>query len=268
MRGHCSEEAGAFLTEKRSGGRMVPLSAWHVRCKESASADAVVRAYGGVRLGSDASGWIECRLEAQAVGVLFSSSEQISALLVAKEGMRRTHVCDGAVFQAPPSEVGAPCGCAADPFERRKAARAGTGPQPDIRLRFHLVDLPQMGMFTLQSASWSLFDSLRGVLVGEAQSADGLELDLLLAQRTVVTRSGLVVGLVMPEARSRRRGARQSDGPRPKRRTALWEGGLPGGCEIPARRSSVIHVQAGLGYGTGRQNQGRGPRLPWRHSRR
>ncbi len=69
------------------------------------------------------------------------------------------HICDGYRFLDPMPESGDLCGCPSTLKERKAEALAGRGPVPMTQIRFRLGDLPDIGMFTLDSSSWALAES-------------------------------------------------------------------------------------------------------------
>ena len=65
------------------------------------------------------------------------------------------------------------CVCPSDVRDHKEAARAGTACQPSVRATFRLVDLPDLGLWRFNSASWQLAGAVNAA--EEALAAAGGE---------------------------------------------------------------------------------------------
>ncbi|WP_152648377.1 recombination directionality factor [Streptacidiphilus anmyonensis] len=193
---------GFLMAEESRNGRTVALPAWKMTTGDRAVADGVLRAYGGVRRTRGDGRGYDCMLRCDSIAIRVNPRVDITNHLVLRKGEDLVRVCDGSVLLHLASSSGALCSCPVDAFERRAAARAGTGPKPEVRLTFELAEGPELGRFSLFSSSWELADSLRRVLPGTDTNVDRVELVLDLHRKQFATRSGLDVSIVFPAAAS------------------------------------------------------------------
>lgn len=197
-----ADVVGQLWAQESRNGRTVPLPAWKLAIGDRAVADSVLRVYGGVRRArSDGRGY-DCVLRCDSIAIRVDHRADIANHLVLRNGEDLAHVCDGSARVRPVSGSDSLCACPVDAFELRAAARAGTGPKPEVRLIFELAKAPELGRFSLFSSSWELADSLRRVLLETDANLDHVELALNLRSKQFATRSGLDVSIVFPVASS------------------------------------------------------------------
>ena len=90
------------------------------------------------------------------------------------------------------------CVCPRDLKEHKEAARAGSACQPSVRATFRLLDLPDLGLWRFNSASWQLASAVNeaeAALAAAGGEADGV-LRLELVEYT--TKNGRNVSYTKP----------------------------------------------------------------------
>ncbi|MFE7837518.1 hypothetical protein ACFU53_16210 [Streptomyces sp. NPDC057474] len=194
---------GGLVADEWHSGRRVGLPGWLLITKSRDVAEMVAELYQGTvsRAGSD--GHLNVQMphtESFVVDVADSAHIENRLILVNKLGL--AHVCNGSTFLAPGRGAGDLCGCPDDLFERKAAARVGTGPRPDASLVFRLAVAPKVGDLSFASSAWQLYESLEAVST-ETEGAEGVvRMVLSLRERRLVTRSGADVAFTYPEAHS------------------------------------------------------------------
>ncbi|WP_328876767.1 hypothetical protein OHT76_05860 [Streptomyces sp. NBC_00287] len=133
-----------------------------------------------------------------SIPICLDKESVVVGRLMSGSGEEPVHVCDGTVFLEPMVRAGAPCGCPKARNDQMTASRLGTGPKPDVCLRFRLAEEPEVGLVSLISHSWQCFDSVRAAL-NAAADRDGVQWKLVLRNTAHTTRSGLVVSYAWPE---------------------------------------------------------------------
>ncbi|MEO6089268.1 MAG: hypothetical protein ABIQ18_39765 [Umezawaea sp.] len=196
---------GKFKGGKLVGRRPMALSEWRVISDDPDVADRIAELFGGEAVDSgdeEARDRYEVMSEAESVLVVVESAEALRSRMALYGLQGPLHVCDGAYLIAGHPEedrIGQPCECPRGLQDRKDKAKSGTGPKPDISLRFRLKDDPELGYFVFGSGSWSLVNDLPEI---ERQLADAdgpviAELRLTLVEYT--TKKGRDVSYTRPE---------------------------------------------------------------------
>ncbi|MGP3948564.1 recombination directionality factor [Streptomyces sp. 7N604] len=193
------EPVGQLRAEEVSNGRSVALPAWLLTTRSREVAEILAQLYAGKARDCRRQGVIfEILLHKDSIVVNVDSNAFMTNRMVLRDGQDCIHVCDGSKYLEPMPEVGAPCGCSADIFERKAAARSGSGPKPDARLTFRLAAVPEVGALSFASSSWEFSESL-GLVSREMERVGGpVQLMLSLQEKRLATRSGLDVTFTRP----------------------------------------------------------------------
>lgn len=164
---------GRFRSGYTINKRPAALEQWRVTSGDPEVADRIAELFGGEPQDWDATG--EDNLE------VFTDATSVSVILDGPSALRQEMVlwgrsgairrCDG-VEQKGDGKEGAPCECPASFSERKDAAKAGTGCQPNITIYFKLADEPELGRFRFTSGSWSLVKDI-GDAERKLESIDG-----------------------------------------------------------------------------------------------
>lgn len=180
------------------------LSEWRVTTDDVDVADRIADLYGGTaeEWDTDKSDNTQVLTDAKSVRVIIEKASDLTARMALYGNAGPIHVCDGAYFvegHPETEDIGEACGCAHQLAKRKEKAKAGTGPKPDIKLRFRLADDPELGIFMFSTGSWTLVEDLESLSRGLAD-ADGpvkAELNLKLVEYT--TKGGRDVSYHRPE---------------------------------------------------------------------
>lgn len=194
---------GRLVAEEWRSGRRVGLPAWLLATKSRDVAEMVAELYQGTvsRAGSD--GRLNVQVpQTESFVVDVADSAHIENRMILADKLALAHVCNGLTFLEPGRGAGELCGCPDDLFERKAAARSGTGPRPDTSLVFRLAVAPKVGYLSFTSSAWQLYESLEAVST-ETEGAEGVvRMVLSLRERRFVTRSGADVAFTYPEVHS------------------------------------------------------------------
>lgn len=177
---------GKFKGGKLMGRRPVALSEWRVISDDEDVADRITAMFGGEVTVSDdeeARDRFEVLTTSPSVEIVIEGADDLRSRMALYGQAGPIHVCDGA-YHVPghPNEdkIGEPCGCPRSLADRKAEAKAGTGPKPDITLKFRLASEPDLGYFLFTTGSWSLVNDLgeieRGLEAAPVRAVLRLEL--------------------------------------------------------------------------------------------
>lgn len=179
---------GKFKGGKLVGRRPIALSEWRVVSDDEDVADTIAALFGGdviVSPDEEARDRFEVETTAQYVDVIIEDAAALRSRMALYGNNGPIHVCDGAYFVAGhpvEDKVGEACGCPRSLADRKAESKSGTGPKPDISLKFRLSANPDLGYFLFNSGSWSLVNDLADIeralvsVDGPALAALSLEL--------------------------------------------------------------------------------------------
>lgn len=194
---------GQITAEEWRDGRRAGFQSWLLTTKSSEVAECVGELYQGEAVCAASEGDLHARkLHAEGIAVIVASVAHVRHRLALENERGILHACDGSKFLHPMPDEGKPCGCPNDPFERRVAARSGTGPRPDARLVFCLAAAPELGELSFQSSSWQFYESVESVSHEKAPTGGPVQMELVLREQRLATRSGLDVSFTYPEVHS------------------------------------------------------------------
>ena len=190
--------AADIVGRVRSGaqiqGRPVALQEWRFTTGDPEVAQSVADKYGGTP-----EEWVTTTEESLEVmstaGSLPVVLTQIHSEFVLWGRNAPIRSCDGAVQK---DDACSACVCPSDVKEHKEAARAGTACQPSVRATFRLTDLPDLGLWRFNSASWQLAGEVNAA--EEALAAAGGEAEGLLRLELVeyTTKAGRNVSYTKP----------------------------------------------------------------------
>jgi hypothetical protein len=153
--------ADDFVGRLRSGtqiqGRPVALSEWRITTGDPEVAAAVAEKYGGspAEWETKTEEVLEVLTNQVEMPVLLSGLQ--SEFVLWGRGNTPIRRCDGSVQK---DDASTGCVCPSDIKEHKEGARAGSACQPSVRAIFRLADLPDLGMWRFNSASWQLAESI------------------------------------------------------------------------------------------------------------
>ena len=189
-----SDIVGRVRSGAQIQGRPVALQEWRFTTGDPEVAQAVADKYGG-----EPKPWETTTEESLEVmttaGSLSVVLTQIQSEFVLWGRNTPIRSCDGSV-QKDAACTG--CVCPSDVKEHKEAARAGTACQPSVRATFRLADLPDLGLWRFNSASWQLAGEVNAA--EEALAAVGGESEGVLRLELVeyTTKAGRNVSYTKP----------------------------------------------------------------------
>ncbi|MFD7577296.1 hypothetical protein [Kitasatospora sp. NPDC059817] len=156
-----AQPVGRLHLGRRVDNRPESLATWLVTTSQSSIAVAVADHFdvAHARAVAAADGEIEVMTRTPTMRIVVNA-EAITANMRRWGQGRLVHHCDGTVFLSPPTAAGSHCGCPPSMTDRKALAKAGRGPHPSVTVDFRLAQLPGLGVFRFQSASWKLAESL------------------------------------------------------------------------------------------------------------
>ncbi len=189
-----SDIVGRVRSGAQINGRPVALQEWRFTTGDPDVAQAVADKYGG-----SPQDWVTTTEESlevmSTVGSLpvILTAIQSEFVLWGRNSVIRS--CDGSVQK---DDACTGCVCPSDVKEHKEAARAGTACQPSVRATFRLADLPDLGLWRFNSASWQLAGEVNAA--EEALAAAGGEAEGLLRLELVeyTTKAGRNVSYTKP----------------------------------------------------------------------
>ena len=189
-----SDIVGRVRSGAQINGRPVALQEWRFTTGDPDVAQAVADKYGGSP--QDWTTTTEESLEVMStVGSLpvILTAIQSEFVLWGRNSVIRS--CNGA---AQNDDAHSGCICPSDVKEHKEAARAGTACQPSVRATFRLADLPDLGLWRFNSASWQLAGEVNAA--EEALAAVGGEAEGVLRLELVeyTTKAGRNVSYTKP----------------------------------------------------------------------
>lgn len=164
-----NDVVGKFKGGKVIGRRPLALSEWRVVSDDEDVADRMAELYGGeltVSPDEDARDRYDVETTSAEVAIIIETADALRSRMALYGSNGPIHVCDGAYFvpgHPVEDKVGAECGCPMSLADRKAEAKAGTGPKPDITLKFRLADDPGLGYFLFTTGSWSLVNDLNDI---------------------------------------------------------------------------------------------------------
>ncbi|HVK25204.1 MAG TPA: hypothetical protein VM677_27930 [Actinokineospora sp.] len=197
-----NDVVGKFKGGKVIGRRPLALSEWRVVSDDEDVADRIAGLYGGevvTNADEEARDRFDVETTTASVGIVIERAGDLRSRMALYGNNGPIHVCDGAYFvSGHPAEdkVGAECGCPMSLADRKAEAKAGTGPKPDITLKFRLADEPDLGYFLFTTGSWSLVNDLGEIEKALEDAPVTAELRLELVEYT--TKKGKDVSYTRP----------------------------------------------------------------------
>lgn len=164
-----------------SNGRRRPAKLAHFRLTSPSRdlMEAAATVYGG-----EARPWEgqwEVLTEADAIDVIIPPGQTISQWYELWSGGGCQRRCDGRINVL----TDTPCACPADPAERRELATAGQACKPTTRLNVILPDIPDLGVWRLESHGYYAATELSGTVDVLSSASRLLPARLRLEQREV-----------------------------------------------------------------------------------
>ena len=189
-----SDIVGRVRSGAQINGRPVALQEWRFTTGDPDVAQAVADKYGGSP--QDWPTTTEESLEVMStVGSLpvILTAIQSEFVLWGRNSVIRS--CDGSVQK---DDACTGCVCPSDVKEHKEAARAGTAGQPSVRATFRLADMPDLGLWRFNSASWQLAGEVNAA--EEALAAAGGQSEGVLRLELVeyTTKAGRNVSYTKP----------------------------------------------------------------------
>ena len=190
-----SDIVGRVRSGAQVQGRPVALQEWRFTTGDPDVAAAVAEKYGGTpgKWDTTTEETLEVMSTAGSLPVVLTSIQ--SEFVLWGRGNTPIRSCDGATQK---DDACSACVCPSDLKEHKEAARAGSACQPSVRVTFRLSDLPDLGLWRFNSASWQLAGAVNAA--EEALSAAGGEAEGLLRLELVeyTTKTGRNVSYTKP----------------------------------------------------------------------
>ena len=190
-----SDIVGRVRSGAQIQGRPVALQEWRFTTGDPEVAQAVADKYGGTP-----QEWVTTTEESLEV---MSTAGSLPVILTAIQsefvlwgrGSTPIRSCDGSVQK---DDLKTSCVCPSDVKDHKEAARAGSACQPSVRATFRLADLPDLGLWRFNSASWQLAGEVNAA--EDALAAAGGEAEGLLRLELVEyqTKNGRNVSYTKP----------------------------------------------------------------------
>ena len=190
-----SDIVGRVRSGAQIQGRPVALQEWRFTTGDPEVAQAVADKYGG-----SPNPWetkteesLEVMTNAGSLAVVLTQIQ--SEFVLWGRGSTPIRSCDGSV-QKDNASTG--CVCPSDVRDHKEAARAGSACQPSVRATFRLADLPDLGLWRFNSASWQLAGEVNAA--EEALAAAGGESEGVLRLELIeyTTKNGRNVSYTKP----------------------------------------------------------------------
>ncbi|MEW2625784.1 hypothetical protein [Streptomyces sp. NPDC048106] len=197
---------GQITAEEWRAGRRTGLQSWLLTTKSREVAERVAELYQGEAMCAASVGGLYSRkLHAKGIAVIVAGVAHVRRRLVLENEWDLAHACDGSKSLPTMPDEGKFCGHPGDSFERKVAARSGAGSTPYVELVFRLAVAPELGELSFQSSSWQFYESLESISHEEESAGGPAQMELVLREQRLATRSGLDVSFTYPEVCSVRR---------------------------------------------------------------
>ena len=190
-----SDIVGRVRSGAQIQGRPVALQEWRFTTGDPEVAQAVADKYGG-----SPQEWVTTTEESLEV---MSTAGSLPVILTAIQsefvlwgrGSTPIRSCDGSVQK---DDLKTSCVCPSDVRDHKEQARAGSACQPSVRATFRLADLPDLGLWRFNSASWQLAGEVNAA--EESLAAAGGEAEGILRLELVeyTTKNGRNVSYTKP----------------------------------------------------------------------
>ncbi|MFE0256917.1 hypothetical protein [Streptomyces sp. NPDC059010] len=191
---------GQFHVGRHKDGKPVAASSWRVTTRMQHVADALVGYYENSILAGKAKDGraAEVVTGCDRVPILLVGQRAVTLRMMLKGAGEVFHSCDGYRFLDPAPQYGEPCGCPSTLGERKSAAATGRGPVPETRIRFRLAELPNIGMFVLNSSSWAFAEEVPQLTHALGTVSEPVRCVLRYDMVEFTTRSGVDVSYRRP----------------------------------------------------------------------
>ena len=194
------DTVGRFRSGHQLNKRPIALSEWRVTTDDPDVADKIAAAFGGEKQTWDSEREpFEVFTTVSSVDILIEPDGVRSGMvLYGRAGAIRR--CDGQDITYPPEARGSACACAAytNLAERKAAAQAGTGCQPEIIVRFRLASDPDLGLFKFVTGSWSMARDIGEVETRLASATSTQRATLSLEHVEFTTKEGVKRAFTKP----------------------------------------------------------------------
>ena len=193
-----SDVVGRFRSGHQINKRPISLKEWRVTTGDPEVAEAVQENLGG----DEVSTWetngednLEVFTTASEVDVILDSAEAIDARMVVwAKGQKRIVVCHDEVYDT----EGGPFECTEGGYRnRREHDEQGHVCDPLIKVRFRLLDAPELGIFEFQTGAWSLVSQV-GYVLADIDKYDGPVKATLALQAAEFEKDGKPVKFTKP----------------------------------------------------------------------
>ena len=191
-----SDIVGRVRSGAQINGRPVALQEWRFTTGDPEVAQAVADKYGGTPTPWETTTEesLEVMTTAGSLAVVLTQI-QSEFVLWGRNSSAPIRSCDGA---AQKDDACSGCVCPADVRAHKEAARAGTACQPSVRATFRLADLPDLGLWRFNSASWQLAGSVNDAEEALATAGGEAEGVLRLELIEYTTKNGRNVSYTKP----------------------------------------------------------------------
>lgn len=194
------DTVGRFRSGHQLNKRPIALSDWRVTTDDPDVADKIAELFGGEKQTWDSEREpFEVFTTLSSVDVLVEPDAIRSGMvLYGRAGAIRR--CDGETITYPSEAKGTPCACASytSLAERKAAAQAGTGCQPEVIIRFRLAAAPDLGVFKFVTGSWSMARDINAVEADLSSREGTVSASLILEPVEFTTKEGVKRNFTKP----------------------------------------------------------------------
>ena len=192
-----SDIVGRVRSGAQIQGRPVALQEWRFTTGDPDVAQAVADKYGGSPTPWETSTEesLEVMSTVSSLAVVLTQIQSEFVMWGSQGSRTPMRTCDGAVQK---DDACSACECPSDVKEHKEKARAGHACQPSVRATFRLADLPDLGLWRFNSASWQLAGEVNAA--EEALAAAGGEAEGLIRLELIEyqTKNGRNVSYTKP----------------------------------------------------------------------
>lgn len=188
----------------KEGRKTIPvtLETWRVTTGDISIAEKIAERYGGsvAEWETDKPDYLEVITDAKEVHIVLEGLKAVDVSLKLWSDTRGLlHHCDGERSLLPDdidaeTGEGKKCGCPIYFAERKRLAKEGRGPKPDIQIVFAIEGMEDVGKFRLTSGSWSFLQDVPALLADLGKVDGPVRATLSRTVEEFIPKSGPMAG--------------------------------------------------------------------------
>lgn len=166
QRQFANDVVGKFRSGHQLSNKPIPLKEWRVTTGDPDVASAITGLLGG----DEPQEWdtkgddnLEVFTTSSSLDIILSTEKGVDAhMYIWPRGQKRIVTCDGDVVEVDGRK---PYECNSGDFSNKKEYEGqGHACEPQVRVRFRLADVPDLGIFEFTSGAWSLVTEVGNIL--------------------------------------------------------------------------------------------------------